>query len=249
MPRNHERRNASSTDALLKRIGTVAVLTYSTLFTLDNVVAQPLATAYIQRILPDVDPDMSASISSVATQAFDKDTSVTCTDFSRLEAETSERQIGGVTISKRINIMPFGSRLGIDPVALPQYSRPSRFYLSERICSDVLSAFDGITDTDSERYRQTHGLFAMFHEEQHVEGVRNEAEASCNALQKMPEYLTKLRFSDRAVRGIIRTTTQEYYSWMSGEYVDTAKCRPGGEYDLGVDGPFALPPKRVYQLP
>lgn len=242
-PRYAAERRHSSPSSSLKRIGAAALLTYSTFFMLDNAALRPLAATEIERMLPDTAPGLSKKVSTVASQAFERDTSVTCADLSPFNTHTSRYsyKVEGATVMKQVDMVPFGYRIGIDPVTLRQTSNPTRFYMSEAMCSEVASAFDGIPDDTPEYEKLSSAFFVMFHEQQHVEGVANEAKASCLALQRMPRYLEQLRFSDTAVRSMVHQIKAEYPTKAREDYIDAIKCQPGGEYDLGIDGPFAQP--------
>lgn len=109
------------------------------------------------------------------------------------------------------------------PLEVEDYTNP---YLIQEDYDDTLNYADS--------------LFTLLHEVEHTKEVVNEAEASCNAIQKLPAALEASGVKRGYAGGIaLDIAHQRSYDSMS-EYLSD-ECRPGGAYDLDIGGAYIIP--------
>lgn len=149
-----------------------------------------------------------------------------------------------------------GSDTGTETSRLEGYVKPLQYgpvaylppvmTLRESICQTVLNfnattADPTLTDTAYATYVAGHGFSYMqdiatiLHEAEHTNQVWNEAQASCNAYQKLPEALGRLGIGisgDDATR--FAQIGAEYYAEVAPDEYTSDECAPGGAYDLGI---------------
>jgi len=76
-------------------------------------------------------------------------------------------------------------------------------------------------------------LSIALHEVEHTRGVLNEAQAECNAIQKLPGALEEAGMSEFAAEDTAKTAAIMQAASLMKSYL-SKECRPGGEYDLGI---------------
>lgn len=84
---------------------------------------------------------------------------------------------------------------------------------------------------ESWEYAKSIGI--LLHELEHVGGIQNEAQANCNAYQKLPLALGRLGLTGEVAESgaLVATLTEEHNNLP--EYLSD-ECRPGGAYDLSI---------------
>jgi len=119
--------------------------------------------------------------------------------------------------------------------------------LREEICDTVLGDEEAPTYTskESNEYyeyidyaaRYADSLSIVLHETEHIKQVRDEAEASCYAYQKLPDALVKLGMDEEDADKVARIALDEASDVMMDDYY-SEECRPGGAYDIAESDLF-----------
>jgi hypothetical protein len=81
-----------------------------------------------------------------------------------------------------------------------------------------------------------HALHTLAHEAWHLEGVQNEAQAECYAIQSTALVAGRLGASPSVAEASARVVATQIYPRMPSEYV-TSDCHDGGSLDLHPDSP------------
>ncbi|MBO3084665.1 hypothetical protein [Cellulomonas fengjieae] len=82
---------------------------------------------------------------------------------------------------------------------------------------------------------QVVAVHVVTHETMHMEGIVNEAQAECAAMQRDAAMATELGASPVEAQALARRYWVEVYPNMPSEYV--GGCGPGGTYDEGLPTP------------
>ena len=76
----------------------------------------------------------------------------------------------------------------------------------------------------------------LLHEGTHLNGVRNEAEATCYAVQLVYYFARRIQMSPRAALSMERLAVRTTRLTVAPSYWDSQRCRDGGQWDLDEEG-------------
>lgn len=98
------------------------------------------------------------------------------------------------------------------------------------------------TAPESLSMREANAVFVVLHETEHINQVSSEAQAECNAGQKLPGVLYDNSHMDHGLsEHMAQTLVDDNAKWMSPKYIDRVACRPGGDYDLQLSSVYQQP--------
>ncbi len=92
----------------------------------------------------------------------------------------------------------------------------ARRYICKDFTRPELPPSDGTRGR--QEFRNSLAYYAFAHEQQHVEGVTDEGEASCKALQKLPDYVEELSLRDDTQQRIVADTYNYVALFQTGKY-------------------------------
>jgi hypothetical protein len=152
----------------------------------------------------------------------------------------------------------------VETIQVPFYGRlsPPVMTVREFICEEI-TEFDQKattpqrTDSDYLPYLDSVSNYAedisiVLHEAEHNKQVLNEAEATCNAFQKLGGVLVKLGIDEELAETAAWVASVRKSETFPDIYLSD-ECTPGGEFDLGISDlyiePRVDPPGSVIYLP
>jgi hypothetical protein len=108
----------------------------------------------------------------------------------------------------------------------------------ERVWRRDLTSFECLIGgrCDKTTVRAVYGIVTLAHESWHLRGVSNEAETQCYAVQTVETVARRLGVAPRDSHLVALRVAADDAEMSVGEY-HSAKCRPGGPYDLHPDTP------------
>jgi hypothetical protein len=154
--------------------------------------------------------------------------------FTRAAGEVAEKEVevrcwAGADWRQLLRQMKlFGASLhGVDGFAIVG---GGRVHLSPQVCAWIDGATQGRDAGEAAQSRWGYGLLALAHEAQHSQGVADEAEATCYALQTAPELTHALEIGPARIERLVEVFWTEFNA-LPPEY-RSPECRAGGELDL-----------------
>lgn len=93
------------------------------------------------------------------------------------------------------------------------------------------AAYETVYDRRAEQF--VGSIAVLLHEAEHMRQVRNEAAATCYAVQKMPGALQKLGMTQSDIDKYAPEALKDKVLRFHPEYI-SIECRPGGDLDIGV---------------
>jgi hypothetical protein len=101
-------------------------------------------------------------------------------------------------------------------------------HLSPRACKDI----QALLSTRRGNGQRAYAVTVALHETAHMYGVRNEAEASCYAVQLVYYFARRIGISPRAALRLERLAVRTTRAGSPRGYWDARRCRDGGAWDL-----------------
>ena len=120
-----------------------------------------------------------------------------------------------------------------DRVAGVWFPRQRRFvHVAPVVCRHV----QAVVSTRRASALRAVAATVLLHEGTHLNGVRNEAEATCYAVQLVYYFARRIQMSPRAALSMERLAVRTTRLTVAPSYWDSQRCRDGGEWDLDEEG-------------
>jgi len=107
-------------------------------------------------------------------------------------------------------------------------SMPDWIHLAPATCTNVQALIGSRKASPA----QAAALTAMIHEAVHAQGVTNEAQTNCVAVQLVPLFARALGYNRTRTIGLSRLALDVVRAHASTGYWDAARCQDGGAWDL-----------------